>query len=189
MKPYLLSLSLWLIVTCSQSVAPAFSNEATLDLFPSHHQNSESTDLGELRRREAKERQQWEENRRNLESSNNSKPSDDRSLNNEDDVTSSKSHSPIDHHPLLQQQGSPNYSYFDDARHNFGIGGLDDVWNQIKRRIWIPLLTPPEILQQLGLQSTATGNRSVMGLLLYGPPGCGKTLIAKNLARLFSPLR
>jgi vesicle-fusing ATPase len=63
-----------------------------------------------------------------------------------------------------------------------GIGGLDDVLAQIKRRVWIPLAAPPQLLKELGIHP-------VRGLLLYGKPGCGKTLMARQLGSLLSPLR
>lgn len=44
-----------------------------------------------------------------------------------------------------------------------GIGGLDDVLSEVKRRIWTPLAAPPSLLQDLGIQP-------VKGLLLYGLP-------------------
>eukprot|EP00977_Amphora_coffeiformis_P000155 scaffold48_cov161-Amphora_coffeaeformis.AAC.3 len=63
-----------------------------------------------------------------------------------------------------------------------GIGGLDDVLAEVKRRIWIPLAAPPQLLQELGIHP-------VRGLLLYGRPGCGKTLLARKLGQMLSPLR
>lgn len=63
-----------------------------------------------------------------------------------------------------------------------GIGGLDEVLAQVKRRIWIPLAAPPVLLQELGITP-------VRGLLLYGMPGCGKTLIARTIGRILSPVR
>ena len=63
-----------------------------------------------------------------------------------------------------------------------GIGGLDDVLSQVKRRIWTPLAAPPSLLQELGTQP-------VRGLLLYGLPGCGKTLLARSLGKILSPSR
>jgi len=63
-----------------------------------------------------------------------------------------------------------------------GIGGLDDVLSQIKRRVWIPLAAPPSLLSELGIQP-------VRGLLLYGSPGCGKTLLARKLGSILSPCR
>lgn len=46
-----------------------------------------------------------------------------------------------------------------------GIGGLDDVLAQVKRRVWTPLAAPPQLLEELGIHP-------VRGLLLYGRPGC-----------------
>lgn len=63
-----------------------------------------------------------------------------------------------------------------------GIGGLDDVLSQVKRRVWTPLAAPPQLLNELGIQP-------VRGLLLYGRPGCGKTLMAKTIGKLLSPAR
>jgi vesicle-fusing ATPase len=63
-----------------------------------------------------------------------------------------------------------------------GIGGLDEVIAQIRRRVWVPLAAPPQLLKELGIHP-------VRGLLLYGRPGCGKTLMARQLGRLLSPLR
>ncbi|GMI13017.1 hypothetical protein TrVE_jg4275 [Triparma verrucosa] len=65
---------------------------------------------------------------------------------------------------------------------NLGLGGVDDILKEIKRRVWIPLSTPPELLDQLGVTP-------VRGLLLHGPPGCGKTAIARGLAGILSPHR
>jgi ATP-dependent 26S proteasome regulatory subunit len=63
-----------------------------------------------------------------------------------------------------------------------GIGGLDDVLAQVKRRVWTPLAAPPQLLAELGIHP-------VRGLLLYGKPGCGKTLLARTLANILSPMR
>jgi vesicle-fusing ATPase len=63
-----------------------------------------------------------------------------------------------------------------------GIGGLDDILSQVKRRIWVPLAAPPTLLQELGISP-------VRGLLLYGKPGCGKTLIARAIGKMLSPFR
>ena len=56
---------------------------------------------------------------------------------------------------------------------SLGIGGLDDVLAQVKRRVWTPLAAPPQLLKELGIHP-------VRGLLLYGKPGCGKTLLART---------
>jgi SpoVK/Ycf46/Vps4 family AAA+-type ATPase len=63
-----------------------------------------------------------------------------------------------------------------------GIGGLDDVLSQVKRRVWVPLAAPPSLLKELGINP-------VRGLLLYGLPGCGKTLLARSLGHILSPVR
>jgi len=63
-----------------------------------------------------------------------------------------------------------------------GVGGLDDVLEQIKRRIWTPLAAPPQLLKELGIHPAR-------GLLLYGKPGCGKSLLASTLGSMLSPFR
>jgi hypothetical protein len=45
-----------------------------------------------------------------------------------------------------------------------GIGGLDGVLAEVKRRVWIPLAAPPRLLKELGISP-------IRGLLLYGKPG------------------
>jgi len=56
-----------------------------------------------------------------------------------------------------------------------GVGGLDAPLESIRRRVWVPLCAPPTLLEELGAER-------VKGLLLYGPPGCGKSLLAARLA-------
>ncbi len=54
------------------------------------------------------------------------------------------------------------------------IGGLDDVKQEIQESIELPL-TEPEKFIKLGIKPPR-------GILLYGPPGCGKTLMVKAAA-------
>ncbi|MEM7826691.1 MAG: CDC48 family AAA ATPase [Candidatus Aenigmatarchaeota archaeon] len=54
------------------------------------------------------------------------------------------------------------------------IGGLDDVKRELREAIEWPLKYP-ESFNKLGIKPPH-------GILLFGPPGCGKTLIAKAVA-------
>lgn len=54
------------------------------------------------------------------------------------------------------------------------IGGLDEEIRRLREIVELPL-RKPEVFQKLGVEPPN-------GILLYGPPGCGKTLIARALA-------
>ncbi len=54
------------------------------------------------------------------------------------------------------------------------IGGLDDVKQALREAVEWPL-KHPEVFEKMGI-------RPPRGILLYGPPGCGKTLLAKAVA-------
>ncbi|MEM3696302.1 MAG: CDC48 family AAA ATPase [Candidatus Bathyarchaeia archaeon] len=54
------------------------------------------------------------------------------------------------------------------------IGGLDEVKQELKEAVEWPLKNP-EIFKRLGIKPPK-------GILLYGPPGCGKTLLARAVA-------
>jgi transitional endoplasmic reticulum ATPase len=58
--------------------------------------------------------------------------------------------------------------HWDDA------GGLEDVKERLKEAVEWPLKTP-EVFTRLGIKPPK-------GILLYGPPGCGKTLLARAVA-------
>lgn len=57
-----------------------------------------------------------------------------------------------------------------------GIGGLDKEFNDIFRRAFASRLFPSDVIAKLGINH-------VRGMLLYGPPGCGKTLIARKISQ------
>ncbi|MEW5759624.1 MAG: AAA family ATPase, partial [Candidatus Thermoplasmatota archaeon] len=54
------------------------------------------------------------------------------------------------------------------------VGGLKDVKQDLKESMLVPLLRP-DISDQFGIEPAK-------GILLFGPPGCGKTLTMKALA-------
>ena len=61
----------------------------------------------------------------------------------------------------------PNIRYSD-------IGGLEEQIKELREVVELPL-KHPEIFKELGIEPPK-------GILLYGPPGCGKTLLAKAVA-------
>ncbi|MEM2995085.1 MAG: CDC48 family AAA ATPase [Candidatus Bathyarchaeia archaeon] len=54
------------------------------------------------------------------------------------------------------------------------IGGLEEVKQELKEAVEWPLKNP-EVFKKLGINPPK-------GILLYGPPGCGKTLLARAVA-------
>jgi len=54
------------------------------------------------------------------------------------------------------------------------IGGLEEVKRELKEAVEWPMKNP-EMFQRLGIKPPK-------GILLYGPPGCGKTLLARAVA-------
>ena len=60
-----------------------------------------------------------------------------------------------------------------------GIGGLDKQFEIVFRRAFSSRLIPDKILKNLGVNH-------VKGLILYGLPGCGKTLIARQIGKILN---
>jgi len=69
--------------------------------------------------------------------------------------------------PAPEAKGVPRTTYED-------IGGLQEEIQRIREMVELPL-RHPEIFQRLGIEPPK-------GVLLHGPPGCGKTLLARAVA-------
>lgn len=64
----------------------------------------------------------------------------------------------------------------DKPKYDQAIGGLGERMERILELVELPL-QKPEVFERLGI-------RPPTGVLLHGPPGCGKTLIARTLAKI-----
>jgi transitional endoplasmic reticulum ATPase len=73
----------------------------------------------------------------------------------------------INKEPIKEMKNVPNVTYDD-------VGGLRDTIQKVREMIELPL-RHPEIFERLGIDPPK-------GILLYGAPGTGKTLLAKAVA-------
>jgi transitional endoplasmic reticulum ATPase len=80
---------------------------------------------------------------------------------------SETSHVQVLSEPTPEKKGIPIVTYED-------IGGLHEEIQRIREMVELPL-RHPELFQRLGIEPPR-------GVFLYGPPGCGKTLLAKAVA-------
>ncbi|MFP3985273.1 MAG: CDC48 family AAA ATPase, partial [Candidatus Bathyarchaeia archaeon] len=69
--------------------------------------------------------------------------------------------------PAPEAKGVPRTTYED-------IGGLHEEIQRVREMVELPL-RHPELFQRLGIEPPK-------GVLLHGPPGCGKTLLARAVA-------
>lgn len=68
----------------------------------------------------------------------------------------------------------PDFSF-----ESMGIGGLDKEFSDIFRRAFASRVFPASAMKEMGINH-------VRGMILYGAPGCGKTLIARQIGKMLN---
>ena len=74
----------------------------------------------------------------------------------------------ISEHATEDEEGTTNYLTYED------VGGLDNEIQRVREMVELPL-RHPSLFKRLGIDPPK-------GVLLRGPPGCGKTLLARAVA-------
>jgi len=82
----------------------------------------------------------------------------------------------------IQIEKSDEDSIFKTTEINFeqlGIGGMDKEFKEILRRAFASRMLSQDLIKQLGV-------KHVMGIIMHGPPGCGKTLLAGQIGQMLN---
>ncbi|KAL3740109.1 hypothetical protein ACJRO7_021398 [Eucalyptus globulus] len=83
---------------------------------------------------------------------------------------------------VINQREAANSNIFRQKEFNLqslGIGGLSAEFGDIFRRAFASRVFPPHVIRKLGI-------KHVEGMLLYGPPGIGKTLMARQIGKMLN---
>jgi len=85
----------------------------------------------------------------------------------------------VDKNVLIETSNTKELFKGDFNFMEMGIGGLDKQFEIIFRRAFSSRLIPEKILKNLGVNH-------IRGLMLYGPAGTGKTLIARQIGKILN---